>query len=157
MLQPRSHRFLGLAVRPAALRYLALLALAVLLTWLPACSSPTSMDPKETDPGIAANLRLVESKIQSLFDELERNAAGPFSDYEAIHYRPLLDDLAKAQRLARIHDRPRALQEGMVDLETAIENFRRQHRDGKLSYSIVNEAKASLADRVAALLRMERR
>lgn len=155
MRQTRPHRPQRAAL--PLLRPLLACALLALLALPVACSSPLSMDAKETDPGIGASLRVVESKTQTLFDELERNAVGPYSDYDAIYYRPLLDELANAQRLARIHDRPDKEREAMDALEASIQRFRRQHQDGKLSFEIVRDAKAELFGELDAVIRMERR
>lgn len=155
MRQTRPHRPQRAALPPY--RLLLACALLALLALPAACSSPLSMDAKETDPGIGASLSVVESKTQTLFDELDRNAAGPYSDYDAIYYRPLLNELANAQRLARLHDRPDKEQEAMDALEASIQRFRRQHQEGKLSYDIVRDAKAELFAQLDALIRMERR
>lgn len=132
------------------------LVLAVALL-LGACSSPTSLDPIETDPGIAASVRVVEGKTDALFAELERNMAAPFSEYDAIHYRPLLDELANAQRLARVHDRPAAEREALDALQASYDQMRRQHREQKLGFSDVQAFRARLATQIEAILRMERR
>lgn len=137
-------------------RALPALAAALLLALAGACSSPTSLDPIEADPGIAAGLRVVESKTQTLFAELERNAAAPFSEYDAIHYRPLLTQVTEVRKLARVHERPDAEQRALGELEATYQAMRRQHRENKLGFKDLEDYRTRLTTQLDALLRMER-
>lgn len=136
---------------------LSSLLLVLMVLVLAACSSPLTMEAKETDPGISASLRVVESKTQALFDELDRNAMGPFSEYDAIHYRPILDALAEAQKLARLHERPAKEREMLNTLEGTYEEMRGQHREGKLSFGSLRDFRTRFDTQIDALLRAERR
>jgi hypothetical protein len=135
---------------------LALLAAALLLA-LGACSSPLSMEAKETDPGIAASLTVVESRTQALFDELGRNAAGTFAEFDAIHYRPLLNELSNAQNLAHLHKRPAKEIDLLNALQATYDQMRGQHREGKLSFTSLQDFRSRLSAQIDALKRMEQR
>jgi hypothetical protein len=133
-----------------------LLALALLAPLsLGACSSPLSMKAKEPDPGITANLALIQSKTESLFNELDRNAAMPFGDYDAIHYRPLLEVITETQRLARLHERPGAERKALDGLQASYEEMRGAHREGKLSFETLRQFRERFTNQLDALQRME--
>ena len=140
---------------PPAFTVASLLALLTLL--LAACSSPLSMKPLEPDPGIAASLAVVQSKTQALFDELGRNAAMPFPDYDAIHYRPLLDELGNAQKLARLHERSGEERKRLDDLLATYSELRADHRAQKLSFESLLASRKRIDTQLEALRQMERR
>jgi hypothetical protein len=151
-LSPR-RSLLGRTALRGPLLVLALLALLALA----ACGTHLKMDPLEPDAGISASLRVVESRTQALFAELERNASAPFSEYDAIHYRPLLDELANAQKLARLHERP-AKERSLLDtLAGTYEEMSGQHREGKLSFASLRDFRTRFDMQIGALLRAERR
>ncbi|HKJ00692.1 MAG TPA: hypothetical protein VKB51_19655 [bacterium] len=130
-----------------------LLVLAALV--LAACSSPLSMEPIKPDPGIAANLAVVQAKTEDLFAELGRNAAMPFADYDAIHYRPLLEVLMEARRLAVLHERPDREIKMLDDLRATYEDMRTSHRQGKLSFESLQTYRKKLAGQIDGLMRLE--
>jgi hypothetical protein len=135
-----------------------LLLLAVLALLAPgACSSPLSMSAKEPDPGIAADLTVIQSRTGALFTELDRNAAMAFADYDAIHYRPLLDMVGEAQHLAKIHERPGNERRMLDDLEATYQDMRKTHREGKLSFENLRAYRQKLDGQIEALLRLEQR
>jgi hypothetical protein len=153
-LRPRAPRrsFARRALPAATL----LAGLAALVLALAACSSPLSLDPLKPDPGIAASLRVVESKTEVLFDELSRNAAAPYSDYDALHYKPLLNELANAQKLAKLHERNKEERRMLEQLEATFQQMRRDHKDGKFSYQVLVDYRSKLGGQIDALLRIER-
>lgn len=138
-------RFAALAV--------VLLSTAALVV-LGACS-PLHGPAQEPDPGIAADLAVVQSRTETLFQQLDRNASMPFSEYDAMQYRPLLEMVGEAQRLARVHDRSDHEQKALDHLAQTYQDMRTQHREGKLSYESLQHLRASLQQQIDDLMKME--
>lgn len=132
----------------------ALAALALLLG--AACSGP-SMAPVETDPGIGATLAIVRGQTGTLLDTLERDPGLPYEQAEPIHYRPLLDELGKAQRLARLHDRSAKEQQALAALRDTYEALRTLHREGRIRITDLRDYRTRLERQLDALTTMELR
>ena len=140
-------------------RFLFAVASTALLALLlvSGCASKKSMAPIALDPGIAASLRLVETRTQQLFYDLGGNPIPPFVQLEAQHYIPLLDELRRARHLANVHTRPQAEQQRLVELEATYEALRTDNREFRLSFERLQEYRARLAVQMNAVLAMERR
>lgn len=128
--------------------------LGVVLMALGACS-PVSGAIHQPDPGIAADLAVVRARTDALFQELDGNASRPFSQYDAIYYRPLKEMVGESQRLAKIHDRSESERAALDRLAQTYDEMRTLHSQGRLSYDNLHSLRARLNKELDALMAME--
>jgi len=135
---------------------LRVLLLAAGVAALAGCFRELELEPLQPEPGIVAALSVVQGRTQTLFAELESAPGLPFAQAEAIHYRPLLADLARARELARVHEREPAERRDLDALEATYDALRARHREGALDVQTRQDFRRRLDAQLDALLRRVR-